>query len=61
MDGQHNTRDGLSKLIWRTAKKFQFPNGLQYAKRTQNIIITLTGEDDTTGFDSRRYIYGIIS
>jgi phage major head subunit gpT-like protein len=21
----------------------------------------LTGEDDTTGFDSRRYIYGIIS
>ncbi len=55
MDGQHDTRDGSSKLTRRTAKNFPFPHGLQYAKRTQNTIIILTGEDDTTGFDSWRY------
>jgi hypothetical protein len=55
MDGQHDTRDGSSKPTWRTAKNFQFPHGLQYAKRTHDDIIILTGEDDTTEFDSRRY------
>jgi hypothetical protein len=38
--------------------KISFPHGLQYAKQIQYNIIILTGEDDTTGFNSWRYSYG---
>jgi hypothetical protein len=54
-DGQRDTRDGSSKPTRRTAKNFQYPHGLQYAKYPPSNIIILTGEDDASRFDSWQY------
>ncbi len=55
MDGQHDTREGSSLLTRRTAK---YSNSHMYCSMLnehKNVIIILTGEDDTIWFDSQRY------